>query len=388
MNAICLAHRVGKSEVVRPSVLIVGDSTSTRTHAPLLESSGYDVRFAKDGPSALGALGHSVPDIVLLDFMMPKMSGSDFLRALRARPDLRFVPVILLAADERSESVEEGFAAGADDYLTTPVNHRILSSRLRSLIASRENHTRANDIGLIERERDHLRGELDRARDVQRAQLPSMPQAPQGWSVRGTLVPCGPVGGDLFDVIHVGARSFVTVVDVSGHGLGAAIVASSIRSMLRLLLPTMTIGEAATQINDHLLYLDGGHYSCMTLVELDGTRATVINAGLPPVLVIDTSDGRVIRTISGSGTPPGLFASGETYEATAFEVEPGQRLVVMSDGLTEPFEGSDLIERLGLLDLDRVNGPTLGARLRSLFLTDQPDDVTLVIIDPVKESSR
>src|SRR5260370_12093513 len=94
-----------------------------------LESQGYEVVTAGDGAEALDKTRELLPDLVLLDIMMPKMDGIETVRRLKADASLPFIPVILVTAKADSKDVITGLESGGDDYLTKPVDHASLSAR-------------------------------------------------------------------------------------------------------------------------------------------------------------------------------------------------------------------------------------------------------------------
>ncbi|MBA2507506.1 MAG: response regulator [Nocardioidaceae bacterium] len=100
-----------------------------------LEQAGMDVEAVGDGVTALEACRRETPDLVLLDVMMPGMSGLDVCRTLRDDLGMGSVPVILLAARAQESDVDQGFHAGADDYVVKPFSPRELSSRVRAVLA-------------------------------------------------------------------------------------------------------------------------------------------------------------------------------------------------------------------------------------------------------------
>ncbi len=100
-----------------------------------LEQAGMDVEAVGDGVTALEACRRETPDLVLLDVMMPGMSGLDVCRTLRDDLGMGSVPVILLTARAQESDVDQGFHAGADDYVVKPFSPRELSSRVRAVLA-------------------------------------------------------------------------------------------------------------------------------------------------------------------------------------------------------------------------------------------------------------
>ena len=121
-----------------PHLLLAEDDPDIRELISFrLSAAGHAVTAVEDGPSALDAAADAVPDLVLLDVMMPGLSGIDVCRALRARPETAALPVILLTARSQEADVQAGFRAGADDYMTKPFSPRELVSRIDALLARR-----------------------------------------------------------------------------------------------------------------------------------------------------------------------------------------------------------------------------------------------------------
>jgi len=99
-----------------------------------LEARGYDVQGAMSGQEALDTVKAWSPDLILLDVMMPDMDGLEVVRRLKADRDLPFIPVIMQTALDSTERIVAGLEAGADDYVTKPINFAELDARVRSLL--------------------------------------------------------------------------------------------------------------------------------------------------------------------------------------------------------------------------------------------------------------
>ena len=102
-----------------------------------LERSGYTVATATDGTEAVRLAGELSPALAVLDVMMPGLTGFDVTRRLRADPETARIPVILLTAKAQEADVQEGFAAGADDYIRKPFSPRELSARVQAILGRR-----------------------------------------------------------------------------------------------------------------------------------------------------------------------------------------------------------------------------------------------------------
>lgn len=117
----------------RPLVLLVEDEPAQRAVLSYnLEAEGFEVQTADNGEDALALISETPPDLILLDWMMPHVSGIEVCRRLKARPETRGIPVIMLSA--RSEEVDKvrGLETGADDYVIKPYSVVELMARLRA----------------------------------------------------------------------------------------------------------------------------------------------------------------------------------------------------------------------------------------------------------------
>ena len=118
-----------------PNILVVEDEDALATLLQYnLEKEGYDVRLAPDGEEALTAVDEQQPDLVVLDWMLPKVSGVEVCRRLRSRPATRNLPVIMLTARAEESDRIRGLDTGADDYLTKPFSMAELAARIRAVL--------------------------------------------------------------------------------------------------------------------------------------------------------------------------------------------------------------------------------------------------------------
>jgi diguanylate cyclase (GGDEF)-like protein len=99
-----------------------------------LESRGFECTSARDGVEALAAVEQNPPDLMLLDLMMPRIDGFEVARRIKSNPNLPFIPIIVQTALDGVEHKVEGLTAGADDYITKPINFAELEARVRSML--------------------------------------------------------------------------------------------------------------------------------------------------------------------------------------------------------------------------------------------------------------
>ncbi|WP_333868334.1 phosphate regulon transcriptional regulator PhoB [Cypionkella sp.] len=129
-----------------PVVLLVEDEPAQRAVLTYnLEAEGFEVQAADNGEDALALIAEGAPDLILLDWMMPHVSGIEVCRRLKARPETRSIPIIMLSA--RSEDVDKvrGLETGADDYVIKPYSVSELMARLRAQLR----RTRPATAGLV-----------------------------------------------------------------------------------------------------------------------------------------------------------------------------------------------------------------------------------------------
>ncbi len=125
-----------------PARLLVVDDTpvNVKLLADLLAAKGYSVVTASAGPEALEKVEKGRPDLVLLDVMMPGMSGYEVCKKLRENPATAMLPVVMVTALDPAQERVKGIEAGADDFLTKPINQQELLARVRSLLRIKELH--------------------------------------------------------------------------------------------------------------------------------------------------------------------------------------------------------------------------------------------------------
>ena len=143
-----------------PSVLLVDDNLQNLELIEayledLAQDFGLELRRALNGEEALAAVAERRPELLVLDVMMPRMSGFQVCEALKGDDRTREIPVVVVTALNEVGDVERALEAGADDFLTKPVNRLELTTRVKSLL----------EVGRLRRRRGDAVREIDRLRD-------------------------------------------------------------------------------------------------------------------------------------------------------------------------------------------------------------------------------
>ncbi len=117
------------------SVLVVEDEPNIVLSLKfVMEKAGFSVRIADDGDKALEEIKKDIPDLVLLDIMLPKRDGFSVCEAIRANPDWSSMKIVMLSAKSREADKEKALAIGADDFMSKPFSTRELDERVKTLL--------------------------------------------------------------------------------------------------------------------------------------------------------------------------------------------------------------------------------------------------------------
>jgi sigma-B regulation protein RsbU (phosphoserine phosphatase) len=371
-------------------ILVVDDNQNNREVLErALVRDGHRVVLAGSGRQALELVGEYPFDLILLDVMMPEMSGFEVLVALKRDEDRRAVPVIMISALDEVASIARCLEAGAEDYLGKPFNPVLLRVRINASLERK----RLRDL-----ERAYLAAveqELNVARDLQTSILPKTFPVGRGMVGHGLMVPAREVGGDFYDFIPLdGDRMGIAIGDVSGKGVPAALFMAISRTLLRVLaLSGLPPGECLARLND-LLCEENDQSMFVTLIYgiLDRRNGsfTYANGGHHwPALI--KADGAV-RWVEGEGGNDMLLGviKDNDYHDREIRLDVGDMIFLYTDGVIEAFDtdGHEFTsQRLakvlgwhGWHTPERLIGAVLDAVRAFERGADQTDDITCVAV--------
>jgi DNA-binding response OmpR family regulator len=123
-------------------ILVAEDQVHIRSLIEFkLKSSGYTVKCVDDGKAALETAQELIPDLILLDVMMPLMTGFEVLAALKSNDKTRNIPILMVTAQSKEDEVLKGLELGADDYITKPFSPNELAARVKNILLRRKSGT-------------------------------------------------------------------------------------------------------------------------------------------------------------------------------------------------------------------------------------------------------
>jgi len=292
---------------------------------------------AENGAEALRAIQTANIDIVLLDIMMPVMTGFDVLEALAEDVARGQLSVIVVSALDEMNATVRAIELGAEDFLLKPIEPSLLRARLKAVIEKqtlREHRRRALMQAQLE---------LNEARSFQMALVP--PRYESGdVSVDFVLQPAREVGGDLVDHVRLAdGRHLLALADVSGKGAGAAFMTARLHAVIHGLMlrhdaqAILSDISCAAQAINRILASGNSSYTFVTMVlavfdPATGLLSLVRCGHIPPF--VRRADGRVERLDEASGLPLGVDPEA-SYNMVQVILRSGDALLLVSDGVTE-----------------------------------------------------
>jgi len=377
------------------TILAVDDTPENLDVVKGILAHQYTVKVAINGPMALKIVDKQPPDLILLDIMMPDMSGYEVCERLKANPKTSHIPVIFLTAMEQTSDEASGFELGAADYITKPVNPPILEARVKTHLALKQSMDELQKAyGVIKRQKDRMQDELNVGHKIQMSMLPLVfPPFPDRaeFSINALLKPAREVGGDFYDFFFIGKDELCLVIgDVSGKGVPGALFMAVTRTMIK----SSATGDHSpasivTRVNDEL---SADNPQCMFvtlfvgIVNVKTGEFRFTNAGHNPPYIIreqgdlvclDNRDGPIIGAVGGTA-----------YKENELSFCRNDKLLLFTDGVTEAMNpaGDLYLERRleaflneqQALPTDRLVIEVLASVEVFAADAEQADDITLL----------
>jgi phosphoserine phosphatase RsbU/P len=364
------------------SVLLIDDQMiiAEAVRRMLADQADIAFHYCSDPGQAIEMAGRVKPTVILQDLVMPDCDGLLLVKYFRANPSTREIPIIVLSAKEDPRVKAEAFALGANDYIVKLPDRLELIARIRyhsegyiRLLERNEAYKR------IEESQKILNAELAEAATYVRSLLPASLQGEITTDWR--FIPSTQLGGDAFGYHWLDEEHFALyLLDVCGHGVGAALLSISVVNVLRsenlpkanFLSPKSVLNElnAVFPMEKHnnmfftiwygvynkstckLTYATGGHPPAILMTGPDVSRAELFELKTPGVVIGALSD--------------------VEFQEDSCHIDPYNRLYIFSDGVYEVFKkNGSLLEFNEFVDFLKQFHTTNHARLDRIVLSIQ-----------------
>ncbi|MDM8538224.1 ATP-binding protein, partial [Desulfobacterales bacterium HSG17] len=361
-----------------------------------LTSEYYSVTLASDGREALDAFESGQKfDIVLLDVMMPGISGYEVCQRLRDKYSANELPVVMLTAKNQIDDLVAGFDSGASDYLTKPFSKQELIARIETQITLK--YLYVSQVK-AETEAKLLSQEMELARTIQTGLLPdSINSIHPDFEIAASMVTADQVGGDYYDItFDKQGNLWISIGDVSGHGVKPGLIMMMAQTVHATVTTSMNCeARDVVVMTNSILYrnvhkrLKENHFMTFNALKYLGS-GKFEHAGVHLRIIVyrrQSDSFELIRT-------KGLYLNfkediSKPTKNSYFELEKGDIMVLYTDGLTEGenIEGemldingfTDIVKKHVLLELEAMQ-ENIMADVLKWCANKRDDDMTLVIV--------
>lgn len=321
-------------------ILLVDDERINRlVIEAMLRKMGHVPILADGGQQALELLREQQPDMVLMDVMMPSMSGYDTVRAMRQLPQGQ-VPIVFLTAMTKPEDVIEGLQAGGDDYLHKPLHFDMLQAKIKAL---HERQRLLSQLSIQNKELAEFQTHVedDRVVAVRFMERLSALERITDAAVKFHLIQAEDFGGDLIAAARApNGCLHVMLADSAGHGLAAALtIMPVVEPFYKMTAKGFDISSIVEEMNNRVRkYVSLPRYVAANVIAIDTRERTVRawNGGCPDGLVLGT-DGAVLHRFKSAHLPLGVLGARD-FDNAIEHYEYGSRqcrVCMCSDGVTE-----------------------------------------------------
>ena len=314
-------------------ILVIDDDPAVQILLKrMLEKQGYEVVAVSNGENGIAQAIVSRPALIICDWLMPGLSGLDVCRYIKKDPNLSTTFFILLTSLDSVADRVKGLDAGADDFITKPIEQNEMQARVR---AGLRLHQMSQD---LKAQKQILEAELSEAADYVRSLLP-MPML-HPFIFNYTFIPSQQLGGDCFDYYWLDPDYLaIYLLDTAGHGLKATLPSISVLNLLRSRalkdLNYYQPKEVLNALNStfQMSYQNDKYFTIWYGVyNLIKRELIYSSAGHPPAILL--SENNDIQLLKTPGMPIGMFPEVK-YTNGFCKIEKNSTLYIFSDGAYE-----------------------------------------------------
>lgn len=331
-------------------ILIIDDDPTIRlTLQKSLKSQGYDVILAKNGEEGLAKAKELHPSLIICDWMMPIIDGLEVCRQIKNNVELANIYLILLTARDQEGDLVRGLEMGADDFLSKPPRINELRARVRAGLRL------CQVTEELQRQKRLVEQELSQASEYVQSLLPA-PIIGE-ISIQSSFLPSTQLGGDSFDYFWLdGDRLAFYLLDVSGHGIGSALLSVSVLNLMRTRsLRRSRTSQGTTNFyspsevlrdlnNNFQMSVHNEMYFTIWYGVYDKKTHQLVYAsgGHPPAVLISNQEIPKIKLLKTAGLPIGMMPD-VNYQEQVCEIDTDSRLYLFSDGVYEVSQADNSI---------------------------------------------
>jgi sigma-B regulation protein RsbU (phosphoserine phosphatase) len=354
----------------RRAVVIEDDPDIRGLLVRVLTKQGFEVTEAEAGLPGVEEVRRARPDLVTLDLNLPDLDGLEVCKLLREFSDA-FIVMLTARAEELDKLA--GLDNGADDYISKPFSPRELQARVNALFRRRQSPV--VDTAAVK--------EFERATEVQQSLLPKEDVRVEGYDLAGAFRPSRNVGGDFYDWYSTPDGLHLTFADAMGKGMGAALIAATVRAVMRSTSRRQDLdgafAAASTAIASDLD--SSGSFVTLFHARLEAASGAVSYVDAGHGLALHVHSGGTVRRLPSGGPPVGAW-DGSVWPQSTLTLMPGDSLVVVSDGVLDVFDSVEAFTDAVLLATHgQQSAQSASDAILSLAPADSAeDDVTAVVV--------
>ena len=365
-------------------ILVVDDEHGMVRAVERVLGGEHDVVGSHSSSEALAVARRFAPDLVILDVRMPEIDGFELMARLKA--ELPGIDIIVMTGslDDLDQKLIRAIRGRAFYFIQKPFDREVLLTLVERCLELRWRRLEGR------RHVARLEKELAEARAFQQGLLPLRDMTIDGLAVSCRYASCVELGGDLCDYVAIGdGRIALLVADVMGHGVSAAMLTGVVKSAFRASSPDLY--EPRAMVNRLWTNMDAfGPERFVTLiaavVSLADKRVEYVNAGHPAGLIFGAREG--VSRLASTGPLVSSAFRDSAWEQRSVAVEPGDRLLLYTDGVSDAVAGPDDDGEDAIVRMVQEHAGADGALIDSLVAQvqarfggrPQPDDLTLLSV--------
>lgn len=337
---------------MKKKILIINDNESIREIIQFyLEMKDYEVFQAENGNEGLKKSNEVLPNLILLDVMMPDMNGYEVCRLLKQNPKTQEIPVLFLSSLSNSSDKIEGLASGGVDFINNTTDQTEILARIETHLKIQEltKELQASNKELTLKQKA-LNEDLQAAGIIQKSllptKIPSIPNLQLDWFCH----PCALVGGDICNITPINPEQLnLYILDVSGHGVPSAMITVSITQYLEqreLIHSSFSPKQVLMSLNKEYPFEKFNMFSTIFYMTVNPQNGKLIysNAGHPAAVFLNRHGKFKLLDVTG---PLIGIEQDANYEELTENLQEGDKVILYTDGIIEfrnaqgEFYGSD-----------------------------------------------